>query len=83
MKVNSAIRKVMKETKITQTRLAEILGEKHQSVISERLRQNNISINLAMEMLDVMGYELVIQPKKPGRRPEGQILITMEDGEEE
>lgn len=83
MKINTAIKKALKATNTTQQQLAERTGAKSQSVIGQRLCNKNISINLILEMLEVVGYELVIQPKKPGRRPEGQILITLEDGEEE
>ena len=81
MKLGSAIKIAMKNTNTTQKQMAERLGEKTQSVISQRLLHDNMSINLALEMLDVLGYEIVVQPKKRGRRPDGQILITRGDEE--
>ena len=75
MKIGEAIRQAMKNQKTTQKQLADRIGAKSQSVISERLKMNNLSINTVIEMLDGIGYEMVIQEKKRGRRPEGQIII--------
>lgn len=83
MIIGDAVRKAMKETKTTQVKLAERLSNPErqvsQTVISERLNHSNMSVNLLLEMLDKLDYELVIQPKKRGRRPEGQILVGDEE----
>ena len=81
MKIGEAIRQAMKNQKTTQKQLADRIGAKSQSVISERLKMDNLSINTVIEMLDGIGYEMVIQEKKRGRRPEGQIIIDR--GEDE
>lgn len=75
MLIGEAIRTVMKITKTTQNAMARRIGVKTQSVISARLTLPNLNIDTVIEMLDVLDYELVIQEKKRGRRPEGQILI--------
>jgi len=81
MKAEKAIKQIIKKTGFTQKRLAEVLGYPHQSNIAEKLRCKNMYVAAVVELLDVMGYELVIQPKKRGRRPDGQILITRGDEE--
>lgn len=81
MKMNEAIKAAMKETKTTQTQLADRIGAKSQSVIARRLGLSNLSVDTVIEMLDAIGYELVVQEKKRGRRPEGQMVI--EKGGEE
>lgn len=81
MKMGEAIKNAMKIRGVTQTDLAKKLNAKTQSVIAGRLNHPNMSINNALEMLNELGYEITIQPKKAGRRPEGQIVITMEDKE--
>lgn len=63
MKIGEAIKIAMKSKKITQTTLAEMVGVKSQSVIAERLKMDNISINVVLDMLDAVGYEMVIVPK--------------------
>lgn len=79
MKIKEVIRLAMKETKTTQQQLANMIGAKHQSVISERLKMDNLSINTALEMLEALGYEMVIQEKRRGRKREGQITIERSD----
>lgn len=81
MKISDAIKIAMKNQKTTQVQLAERIGASSQSVIAQRLRMNNLSVDIVIEMLDAIGYEMVIQEKKRGRRPEGQIIIDR--GEEQ
>lgn len=81
MKISDAIKIAMKNQKTTQAQLAKRIGASSQSVIAQRLRMNNLSVDTVIEMLDVIGYEMVIQEKKRGRRPEGQIIIDR--GEEQ
>lgn len=76
MNSGEAIKFVMKEAKINQVQLAKLTGQSSQSVISERLRRDNLSVRTMLEMLDAMGYEMVIQPKSRGKRKEGQIVLT-------
>lgn len=79
MKIKEVIRLAMKETKTTQQQLADRIGARHQSVISERLKMDNLSINTALEMLEALGYEMVVQEKRRGRKREGQITIERGD----
>lgn len=81
MKISDAIKTAMKNQKTTQVQLAKRIGASSQSVIAQRLRMNNLSVDTVIEMLDAIGYEMVIQEKKRGRRPEGQIIIDR--GEEQ
>lgn len=81
MKIAEALKQAMKTQKTTQTQLAERIGAKSQSVIAQRLRMDNLTVDTVLEMLDAIGYELVIQEKKRGRRPEGQFVIGKEGAE--
>jgi len=81
MKIGEAIKQALKNQKTTQQQLADRIGAKSQSVIAQRLRMNNLSIETILEMLDAIGYEVVIQEKKPGRRRDDQILIERSNGE--
>lgn len=79
MTITDAIRYAMKETKTTQTQMAERLGLKSQGSLAMRLSKPNIMSDSALEMLELLGYELVIQAKKRGPRPAGQILVERGD----
>ncbi|MBC5582542.1 helix-turn-helix domain-containing protein [Anaerofilum sp. BX8] len=78
MNICEAVKLAMKNQKTTQGQMAERIGVKGQSVIAQRLRMDNISVNTVLEMLDAIGYEMVIQEKRPGRRSEGQFVVTLE-----
>lgn len=72
MKINDIVAAVLKTTftqdgkTYTQKMIADELGVKPQH-ISDRLKNENMKINTVIEMLDLMGYELVVKPKKDGR----------------
>ena len=72
MKINEIVARVIDTTltqggkKYTQTMIADKLGVKPQH-ISDRLKNENMKVNTALEMLDMMGYELVVRPKEEGR----------------
>lgn len=83
MTVNKAIAMVMKEQGITQQYMAEQIGKKKATDVSSRLSTSNMTIEKITEMLEVLGYEITIQPKRPGARPKGQIVITAEKKNQE
>lgn len=78
MNICEAIKKAMKLQKTTQAQMAERVGASSQSVVAQRLRMDNLSVNTVIEMLDSIGYEMIIQEKKPGRRADGQFPIAKE-----
>lgn len=91
MTMNKAISKIMKDNGFTQMMMAQAIGKKRPNDISSRLQYDNMTISKSLEMLEVLGYEITIQPKRPGARPKGQIVIissadksgaASEDGEE-
>lgn len=54
----------MKESGITQKELAERLGYKNQSSVSERLRNaDSMRIDVFERFLDALGYEMEIRKK--------------------
>lgn len=67
MKINEIVSDVLRNTvetdgrKKTQVSIANALGVKHQH-IHDRLKNENMKVNTAIEMLELMGYELVVRP---------------------
>ena len=49
---------IIKSIKMKQSALAEKVGAKSESVISSRMTTKNMGVNMLVEMLDCMGYEL-------------------------
>lgn len=79
MKVNEIIVDVMKNTvgpdgkRISQVAMVEHINEKFSqrvtpAALNDRLKNENMKINTIIEMLDVLGYEVVIRPKKDSRQ---------------
>lgn len=91
MKINEAIRAIMNEKGITQQKMMNLVNKKaggtvikSQSIIAERLKRGEtMQINKALELLNELDYEIVIQPKSTrGKRANGAYVIDMEGGEE-
>ena len=79
MKMTSTIRLLMKSRGITQTVMGKMCGLAGSSGIRRRLNKDNITVNVAIDMLEILGYEIVIRECGSGRRREDEILITRED----
>lgn len=79
MIINEAISKIMKDKGVTQKAMAESIGKEKPTDVSARLASKNMTFNKAIEMLSVMGYEVTVQPRRAGKRPEGQIVIERSD----
>lgn len=79
MKINEIISEVLKNTikpdgrKKTQVDIAAALGVKQQH-INDRLKNENMKINTAIEMLAEMGYEVVVRPAEPGDKRESYVV---------
>ena len=79
MYINQAIRSLMKSKNISLLSMAKSLGKQRGNDISSRLRSENMSFNSAVEMLNVLGYEIVLQERKSGIRRADQIVIDQSD----
>lgn len=73
--INNVIRTIMKECKITQQRMAIAIGKTRPTFVSSRLDTANMTFDKAIEMLNVCGYEVVVQKRKQGKRPDDQYLV--------
>ena len=76
MKVDEAIKAILKANGKSQTWLAEKVGYSSQSAISQMLGRGNINLNTLCVLLDALDYEITIQPKRrAGARPAGQVVL--------
>lgn len=75
MRINEAIREVMRIKGMSLGSMANAIGKKRGNDISARLAHPNMSFDKAIEMLNVLGYEVVIQERKSGNRRSDQIVI--------
>lgn len=74
LKATDAVKKVMDNADVTNAKLAARIGCSN-AVIYERLTQKNISVKTLDQMLSALDYEIVIQPKNSGRKPDGTFAI--------
>lgn len=79
MIVNDAIRNIMKENGVTQQVMAINTGRKKPNEVGSALNSKNMTCNQVIKMLSTMGYELVIQKRTSGKRPDGQIVLERSD----
>lgn len=79
MTINDIIIEVMENTTneegkpIKQSEVIEKIKERFElsvsaAAFSDRLLNNNMKTNTVIEILDVLGYELVVRPKKGSRK---------------
>lgn len=73
MKPAEAIRTILKKQNVTINKLADRLDAPPR-LITDRFRQNNISVAKVNEMLRALDYKIVIVPRET-RIPEGGIEI--------
>lgn len=74
MLISDTVKEVMKVTRTTQTRLAELMGYKSQGTVGNALKAR-LSAEMLVQWLDKLGYEVVVQPKTSGKRREGSIVL--------
>ena len=92
MKINKAIRQVMKARGVSLSSMGSSLkkvdrttGEVKSLIgndVSARLNNDNLSFDKAVEMLNILDYEIVIQEKKQGGRRADQIVIDQKSEDE-
>lgn len=85
MKINEIVIKVMKNTAkkdgkvYGQTILAEEMSKKSVkkitlAAVNDRLKTENMGISTAIEMLDVLDYEIVVRPKDAKDNRESYVV---------
>lgn len=68
------VRAVLNHRNVKQKDLALMVG-KSAGTVTNLLYSEGLSVSSLYSFMTVLGYEIVIQPKKPGRRPEGQYVV--------
>ena len=77
MNTTLAVKQIMSEKHISQKMLAESLGFKYQTAISERLRGSNMGTENLIKMLNALGYSLVARDNETG----AEIELTVVGGD--
>jgi len=77
MNIRDAIKKLLKDNYLTQTKISEML-QMSQGDFGNKLRRNDIKISFLLKLTSVLGYEVVIRPKEGLNKAERTIVITNE-----
>ena len=79
VKIVNEIMKVQGKSKAELGRAVGIPSEKNPTdVINKRLKQENISVNVMLEMLGAMGYTMVVVPTGSKMR-DGEFEVTIDE----
>lgn len=76
------IKSLLKETKITQLQLSQMVGYKGQSAVAERLKKD-MRISVFAKMVNALGYDIYVVKRRPGKTSveKGSTLTLTEQGE--
>ena len=70
-----AIDKILKEKNLTKVAVAKMLNLNAPNSIKARMHRKGVWICKLVELLDVLGYEIVVQRKSTEDPPEGVYVI--------
>ena len=75
MKLGEAINKLVKDNKKSHASLAEMIGRKNSTFISNIVIRENANITTMLEITDALGYEIIIRPKSGDDKAERTIRL--------
>lgn len=65
MKPNDVVYSLLKDTNTTQGALAHLIGKASAAAVSNRLNRNAMGVDAFVEMVNALGYEIVVRSKEP------------------
>jgi hypothetical protein len=75
MKLGDAINKLVKDNKQSHASLAQLIGRKTPTYISNICIRSNTNVNTLLEITDALGYELIIRPINKDLYEERTIIL--------
>lgn len=82
MEIGNIIKSIMSRKKITQLVFSEMTGKKANG-LSRDLQSTPKPVADRVRMLELLGYEVIVRERRPGRRAEGEYVVTIEGDEPE
>jgi DNA-binding phage protein len=70
-----ALNKLIKDNKKSHASLAELIGRKNPTFISNMVTRGNCNVDTLLEITDALGYELIIKPKSGEDKAERTIRL--------
>lgn len=75
MVFKEALNKLIKDNKKSHASLAELIGRKNPTFISNMVTRGNCNVDTLLEITDALGYELIIKPKSGDDKAERTIRL--------
>lgn len=75
MNLKETLNKLIKDNKKSHASLAELIGRKNPTFISNMVSRGNCNVDTLLEITDVLGYEIVIKPKSGENKAERTIRL--------
>jgi DNA-binding phage protein len=77
MKMNfkEMMEKLIKDNKKSHASLAELIGRKNPTFISNMVSRGNCNVDTLLEITDALGYEIIIKPKSGENKAERTIRL--------
>ena len=79
MKTKQAIKKILKQEHMTQKVLSEKMGYARPSNLNTVLRANNPKIETLVNIMDALGYEVVLRPKNGSDKVSRSVILNNEE----
>lgn len=86
MKINKAIKEIKNRKKISWDVMARSMSSRKdrtpklgKDITATLCKSDDLRTKTILDMVNALGYELVVQEKRPGLRREDQIVITLGD----
>lgn len=76
MEIGDIIKAIMKERKVTQNTMGAFL-DRAPNGLSRDLSYSPNAVTDRVKMLEYLGYEVIVREKRPGRRAEGEYVVTV------
>ena len=81
MQFKDMLKELIKRKGKTQTEFAATVGTT-QSAIGNALKRNDAYISTLIKWCELNGYEVVVQERKPGKRRDDQMVLSLDQKEE-
>lgn len=78
MQFKDMLDQMLKEKSLTQATFASMVGTT-QPAVGNAKKRNDVYVSTLIKWCESLGYEVVIQEKKPGRRRDGQMVLSREE----
>ena len=75
MKFKEMMSQLISDNKKSHASLAELIGRKNPTFISNMVSRGNCNVDTLLEITDALGYEIIIKPKSGDSKAERTIRL--------